>query len=196
MKNMTRSILLLLAAFATAAIYGGEPAPGVAGVDVIVKQTPSKRAVTDARGNFSIDALPPGSYTLSFRSRNANDTKAAATSKVTIAQSYSIRVEGTKRSVNESGLTSDKFLAGVDLAVQVAAGAKVRGQVLAGAMKKMVWIEKEPGSHIPGHWAEEGTAAAARSNVIIHSREDMRELMSRQNPNMTDPMGSQQTSGR
>lgn len=151
---MTRSILLLLAAFATTAIYGGQPAPGVAGGGCDRETNSRQRAVTDARGNFSIDALPSGSYTLSFRSRKANDTQAATTAKVTIAQSYSIKVEGTKRSVDQSGVTSDKLLAGVDLAVQVAAGAKVRGQVLAGAMKKNGLGRKGTGQPHPGSLGE------------------------------------------
>jgi hypothetical protein len=130
MKKMIRGILLAWTVFAACVIYGGQP-PGVAGVDVIVKQNPSKRAVTDARGNFAFDALPPGSYTLTVRARKAKDTPSTTASKVTVASSYSIKVEGTKRSVNQTGLTSDKLLAGVDIAVEVGAGAKVRGQVLA-----------------------------------------------------------------
>ena len=180
MKHMTRSILLVLFAFAASATYGGPTAPGVAGVDVVVKQNPSKRAVTDARGNFALDALPPGSYTLVFRAPKAKDTKITTSDKVTVAATYSVKIEGTKRSVNQSGLTSDRLLAGVDIPVQVAAGAKVRGQVLAGAVKKMVWISKEPGSNIPGHWAEEGSVEAKRafkSNAVGASGDGLRRMM-------------------
>lgn len=195
MKNMTRSILLLFVAFAASAIYGGQPAPGVAGVDVVVKQNPSKRTATDARGNFVLDALPPGPCTLGFRARKAKDTKNTPTDKVTVAASYSIKIEGTKRSVNQSDLTSDKLLAGVDIAVEVGSGAKIRGQVLAGAIKKMVWIPKESGSNIPGHWAEEGSVAASRHNISKHSGDDLRDTMNR-NPNMTDPLSPPQSAGR
>jgi hypothetical protein len=182
MKNMTRGMVLLVAIFAASAICGGQPAPGVAGVDVVVKQNPSKRAVTDARGNFAI-ALPPGPCTLAFRARKANDTKTAATSKVTVAESYSIKIEGTKRSVNQSGLTSNQLVRGVDVAIEVKSGATIRGQVLAGATKKMVWIAAQIGSNIPGHWAEEGSkeAASARNSVNI-SNDDMRN-----NFNVPDP---------
>src|SRR5205814_856769 len=145
MKNMTRGVFLLLTVFAASAIYGGQPGPGVAGVDVLVKQNPSKRAVTDARGNFTLDALPSGSYTLTFRARKASDMKIAQTSKMAVASSYSIKIEGTKRSVNQSGLIGNKLLAGVDIAVEVGSGAKIRGQVLAGGVKKMVWIAPELG---------------------------------------------------
>jgi hypothetical protein len=63
--------VFLLVALATPVIYGGEPARGVAGVDVVVKQRPSDHAVTDARGTFAIEALAAGSYALTFRSRKA-----------------------------------------------------------------------------------------------------------------------------
>jgi len=195
MKNMTRSILLAWTVFAACVIYGGQ-SPGVAGVDVVVKQNPSKRAVTDARGNFAFDALPPGSYTLTFRSRKSNDAPSVTTSKVTVASTYSIKVEGTKRAVNQSGLTSDKLTAGVNIAVEVGPGAKVRGQVLAGETKKMVWIPKEPGSNIPGHWAEAGSKEAASHNSQVLNADEMKDFMNRANPNMTDPMGPSSSSGR
>lgn len=189
-KNMTRGIIFLFAAFAASALYCEQPARGVAGVDVIVKQNPSKRVVTDARGTFAFNDLAPGSYTLTFRSAKAKDTKTATTDKVTVATSYSINIDGTKRPVKQSGLTSDKLVAGVDVRVEVGGGAKVRGQVAAGALKKMVWIPKEPGSHIPGHWVEADSAearAAGRNTSTTHSREDMRNMMNRENANMTDP---------
>lgn len=189
MKSMTKiGVVFLVAAFAASASYGGEQARGVAGVDVVVKQNPSKRAVTDARGSFAFDALAPGSYILSFRSRKARDTKTTTTDKVTVATSYSIKIDGTKRSVTKSGLTSDKLLAGVDVRVEVGAGAKIRGQVSAGAVKKMVWIPGETGSNIPGHWAEAGSAEARRFGSTTHTPQDMGEMMPRGNPNMLDPL--------
>lgn len=135
----------------------------MAGVDVIVKQNPSKRAVTDGRGNFALGALPAGPCTLTFRARKAQDTKNSASDKVAVATTYSIKVEGAKRPVNQSGLISNHLIAGYDVRVEVGAGANVRGQVAAGAIKKMVWISKEPGSNIPGHWAEEGSVEAKRA---------------------------------
>ncbi len=194
MKNMTRGILLLSVAFATSAIYGGQTAPGVAGVDVFVKQNPAKRTVTDARGNFALDALPPGPCTLAFRARKVQDTKATTTDKVTVAATYSIKIDGTKRPVNQSGLTSDKLLAGVDVSIEVGPGAKARGQVIANAVKKMVWIPKEPGSNLPGRWVEAGSAPAA-SRGTVHSARDM-EQMQRQNPNMADPVVTNPVTGR
>jgi hypothetical protein len=193
MKHMIRSVMLLSALFAMPVVYGAAPpAPqGVAGVDVVVKQKPSKRAVTDARGNFAFDALSPGSYILTFRAREAKDLSRTperrnpkvSTDKVTVASSYSIKIEGTKL-VNQTGLTSDKLLAGVDIAVQVGAGAKVRGQVLAGGVKKMVWISQQTGSHMPGHWVEADSAEAKDHKLTVHSADDLQNL--KWNANMVD----------
>lgn len=177
MKKMTCGLVVVFVAFANSVVYGGSPAPGVAGVDVSVRQMPAKRSVTDARGNFALDGLAPGSYTLAFRAKEAKNVKTPPTSKAIVAQTYSIKVEGTKSSVNQSGLTSDKLLAGVDIAVQVGAGAKVRGQVLAGAVKKMVWIPGALGSNIPGHWAEESSKEASMHNRVNMSTEDFRNNM-------------------
>ena len=196
MKNMIYGFLCLFVAFATSVVQGGQPAPGVAGVDVFVKQMPAKRSVTDAHGNFALDGLAPGSYTIAFRSRKANDAPSVTTSKVTIASTYSIKIEGTKRAVNQSGLTSDKLLAGVNVAVEVGPGAKVRGQVLAGELKKMVWIAQEPGSHIPGHWAEAGSKEATAHNTQVLNANEMKDVMNRNNPNMTDPTGPSSGPGR
>jgi hypothetical protein len=171
--RITRSILPLFVAFTVSAIQGGQPALGVAGVEVMVRQNPSKHVVTDARGNFAIDALPAGSYTLAFRAQKAKDSKTPA-SKVTIADSYSIKIEGTKRPVNQSGLTSNRLLGGLDIAVEVGSAAKIRGQVLAGGTKKMVWIAAALGSNVPGHWAEEGSKEASAYNRVQISNDDVR----------------------
>lgn len=182
MKSMTRGIVFLLVACATSVSYGGQPPRGVAGVDVFVKQNPSKRTMTDARGNFAFDGLAPGTYALTFRARKAKDSNTQTSDKVTVATTYSIKVDGGKRVVNQSGLTTDNLLGGLNIIVDVAPGAKVRGQVAAGALKNMVWIPQEPGSHIPGHWAEEGSAEAKRafkSNAYGASGAGLRKWMDR-----------------
>ena len=178
MKHMIRGILLLSVLSAMPAVYS-QTSKGVAGVSVVVKQNPSKRTATDANGNFSLEGLPAGSYTLTIRPQKAGDTKTASTTKVIVATSYSIKVEGTKRAVNKSGLTSDALLAGVDVPVEVGAGAKVRGQVLAGGQKKMVWIAAEVGSHMPGHWVDADSKEAAAHNSARISNDDMRNNLMR-----------------
>ena len=100
--------------------------------------------------------------------------KIAQTNKMAVASSYSIKIEGTKRSVNQSGLVGNKLLAGVDIAVEVGSGAKVRGQVLAGAVKKMVWIAGALGSHVPGHWADADSKEASAYNRVGVSNDDLR----------------------
>ena len=180
MKPMTLGVLLLFVPFAMPVVNGQAPPPkGVAGVSVVVKQNPTKRAVTDARGNFSLEGLPAGSYTLAFHPQKAQDTKTTSTTKAVVATSYSIKVEGTKRPVTQSGLTSDKLLAGVEIRVELAAGAKVRGQVLAGGLKKMVWIAPEIGSHFPGHWVDPDSKEAAAYNSARVSGDDFRNNMQR-----------------
>jgi hypothetical protein len=179
MKSMARGILFLLVAFATPVISGGEPARGVAGVDVLVKQRPRDRAVTDARGNFALEALAAGSYTVTFRARKAEDLHHNTSDKVIVATVYSIKIDGTKRAVNKSGLTSDDLLAGVEVDINLGPGARIRGQVAAAAMKNMVWIPKEPGTNIPGHWVEENSVearAALHHNAHPLSVEGVRQI--------------------
>jgi hypothetical protein len=179
MKYMTCVIVFSLVAFATPVIYGGEPARGVAGVDVIVKQRPSDRKLTDARGNFAMDALAAGSYTLTFRARKAEDLHRSTSDKVIVATLYSIKLEGTKQAVTKNGLTSDALLAGVDVNVDVGPSARIRGQVAAAALKNMVWIPKEPGSNLPGHWVEDGSAeakAALHHNTYRLTAEGVRQI--------------------
>jgi hypothetical protein len=166
MKHMTCGIVFLLVALATPVSYGGEPTHGVAGVDVIVKQRPRDRAVTDARGNFAIEALAGGSYRLTFRARKAEDLSHSTSDKVIVATMYSIKIDGTKRAVNKSGLTTDDLLTGYDVDVDLAPNARIRGQVAAVASKNMVWIPKAIGSNVPGHWAPEDSAEAKAASHL------------------------------
>jgi hypothetical protein len=169
MKNMAAGVLLGVIALAASSVYGGQEAPGVLGVDVTVKQLPGRRDVTNAWGIFAFDPLPAGLYTLSFKARPARDSKGSTSSKVIVAAAYSIKVEGTKRPVKKVGLTSDQLVAGVDIPVEVGARAKIRGEVRPTANKKMVWIAPAPGSHLPGHWAEEGSNEASRFHTETYS---------------------------
>ena len=194
MKKITIGIAIMTAAFASSALDGAEGPRGVAGVDVLVKQNPSKRATTNASGTFAFDGLPAGSYTLTFKARKAQDTKTQSTTNVTVASSYSIKIDGAKR-VIKSGLTSDNLIRGFELRVD-GAGSNIRGQVMADALKKMVWIPAEPGSHFPGRWVSADSAEAARRNPTqTLSKEDLMNTMHRGNPNMTDPMNPNQPGG-
>jgi hypothetical protein len=171
MKRMTCGTLFFVAAMATGAVYGGQEDPGVAGVNVVVKQMPNRRDVTNGWGIFAFDPLPAGSYTLSFKARPANDSRSSTKDTVIVAKTYSIKIEGAKSSANPKSLTSDQLLAGVDVAVSVGPGAKLRGQILPGATRKMVWIPKQPGSNLPGHWAEEGSKEVPAHAAEVYSAE-------------------------
>jgi hypothetical protein len=173
-KNMTRGIVFLLVALATPVIYGGQPDSGVAEVDVVVKQSPGKRKITDERGNFAFEGLAPGKYTLTFRARKADLLPETTRSEVIVATAYSIKIEGTKRSVNQKGLTTDKLIAGVDIPVELGSGAQIRGQVLAHGPKRMVWIAPEVGNQMPGHWVDADSKEAARfHNTVQIKVEDL-----------------------
>jgi hypothetical protein len=70
-------------------------------------------------------------------------------------------------------------LAGVEVEVDAGPNARIRGQVAAAALKNMVWIPKEPGSNLPGHWVEEGSAeakAAIHHNTYQLSKEGVRQI--------------------
>jgi len=177
MKQMIRGMLLFSVLFGLSVAYGQTP-KGVAGVTVTVKQNPAKHAVTDAHGAFSFDGLPAGSHTLTFRAQKAKDTKTVSTTQAIIATSYSIKVEGGAHPITQK-LTSDSLIAGVDVPVQLGAGAKLRGQVLAGALKKMVWIAPEVGSHFPGHWVDADSKEAAAHNTNRISNDDVRNYLQR-----------------
>jgi hypothetical protein len=180
-KNMTLGIGLAFMTVAVGSALGGQQQPvGVAGVDVVVKQKPTVRATTDARGTFALDGLPAGSYAIIFKARKAADVQSKASDKATVASSYSIKIDGTKRNVLQNGLTSNNLIGGLEMKVDVAAGSKIRGQVTAGAVKNMVWIPKEPDSNIPGHWAEAGSTEAKRafkSNAYGMSREGAQRML-------------------
>jgi hypothetical protein len=171
MKNMTRGFLFCLVAFATPVSYGGQEPPGVVGVNVVVTQFPARHDVTNAWGIFALDPLPAGSYTLSFKARPASDPRGRTMDKVIVATLYSIKIEGTKRPVKQTGLTSDQLVVGVEVPVEVGPGAKIRGQVLPVASKKMVWIPKLPGTNLPGHWAEEGSNEASRFHTEVYGKD-------------------------
>jgi hypothetical protein len=170
MKNMTRIILFGGVVFATSLIYGGQEPTGVAAVNVTVKQNRSTHAVTDAHGNFVLDPLPAGSYTLLVRAPSAKEMQETTRNVMVVGTSYSIKIEGTKRAANQDHLPSNKLVAGVDIPIEVGSGVKVRGQVLANGVKRFVWIPRSPDSNLPGHWAEEGTAEAVPSHNVTEIR--------------------------
>lgn len=174
MKNMTRGILFCVVALAASVSYGGQESGGVAAVNVALKQNPKKKAVTDAQGNFALSALPAGSYTLFVWARSAKDLQQTTSSVMIVATSYSIKIEGAKRSANLNNLASDKLISGVDIPIKVGPGGTVRGRVLAEGLKRFVWVPKTSDTNLPGHWAEEGSSEAVPShNINQITRKDL-----------------------
>src|SRR3954469_24908258 len=129
MNNRATGVLMCVVVLAASVAYAGQEAPGVLGVDVVVKQVPGRRDVTNAWGIFAFEPLPAGAYTLSFKARKANEPGGSTSDKVIVATAYSITVAGTKRPTKRTGLTTDQLLAGVDIPVEVGPGAKIRGEV-------------------------------------------------------------------
>jgi hypothetical protein len=143
-------------------------------VDVVVKQSPGKRRITDERGNFVVEGLAPGSYTLTFRARKADLLPETTRSEVIVGDTYSIKIEGIKRAVNQTGVTSDRLIAGVDIRVEVGPGAQIRGQVLARAPKRLVWVGPKVGSNMPGRWVDaDSSEVVPKHNVTQIKRKDL-----------------------
>jgi hypothetical protein len=174
MKRITAGIVFCTVALTGLVAYGGEETRGVAAVNVALKQNPKKKVVTDAQGNFVLSAVPAGSYTLFVWGPSAKDLRQTTGSVIIVATAYSITVEGAKHSANPNHLTSDKLIAGVDIPIEVGPSGNVRGRVLAEGLKRFVWVPKQSGSNLPGHWAEEGSVDAVPShNITQITRKDL-----------------------
>ena len=134
---------------------------------------------------------------LIFKARKAQDVKTQTSDKVTVATSYEIKIQGGKRTIVQSALTSDALIGGLEMKLDVAGGSQLRGQVTAGALKKMVWIPKEPGSNIPGRWVAEDSPEAKRAfntNAYGQSGEGLRKWI--QSAGDQNPYGSPQITGQ
>ena len=158
MRNISRTILVLFTFFVVSAVCEAAPP-----VNITVKQKPSGKIVkqlkTDSSGNFAIGTLAPGAYTLEFRAQQSTDVR---------NKQFSLAVDGTKASGKQS-VAGNSLVGGVALNVEVGPAANVTGQVAAGPdaaqKKEMVWIPPMLGSHMPGHWAEKGSAEEIASRT-------------------------------
>jgi hypothetical protein len=155
MKNMIRSAVASLLCIAACMAYGAVPAMNVTVSDASGKA--AFRGTTNAKGTFETAKLKPGNYVVQFNS----------TSGAMKGNNYAIVVSAGTKKVSAAGVPGEKFAkGGVALKVDVGAGLNIAGQVAAEANgaskngKKMVWIPPQLGSHMPGHWAEEGSAEA------------------------------------
>lgn len=151
MKNTIRSTALSLF-FAAGMAYGAVPALNVTVSDASGKA--AFKGTTDAKGTFATAKLKPGNYAVQFSSPNG-----------AIQGNYTIVVSAGTKKVSAAGVAGQKFAkGGVALKVDVGANLNIAGQVAAEAAgaskngKKMVWLPPMAGSHMPGHYVEEGSA--------------------------------------
>jgi hypothetical protein len=103
---------------------------------------------------------------------------------------YAVVVSAGKKKVS-ANVPGEKFAGGgVAMKVDVGAGLNITGQVAAQtgpvskSNKKMVWIPKQLGSNIPGHWVEEDSAEAiaAKNAGILTTKDIQRMQESASNP--------------
>jgi hypothetical protein len=154
MKKTIPSLVLSLLLAAVAIASGAIPS-----VNVVVSDKGGKAAykgATNTSGAFATSKLQPGNYVVQFNSSSA-ELK---------GKQYAIVVSAGQKKVS-ANVAGEKFAGGgVAMKVDVGAGLNITGQVAAQTGptskggKKMVWIPKQLGSNVPGHWVEEDSAEA------------------------------------
>jgi hypothetical protein len=172
MKNLIRSTALSL--FLAAGIaYGAVPALNVTVSDASGKA--AFKGTTSTKGTFTTAKLKPGNYAVQFNSPSG-----------AIQGNYTIVVSAGTKKVSAAGVAGTKFAkGGVALKVDVGPNLNIAGQVAAEAAgaskngKKMVWIPPLAGSHMPGHYAEEGSAEEVAARAAGHmSTQDVSKIQS------------------
>lgn len=180
MKNLSRNLLLFVGLFAATVALGAVPPLNVTVSDAAGKA--AFKGSTDKSGAFTTAKVKPGSYVVQFNSPGG-----------ALKGNYSIVVAAGVKKVSAAGITAEKFAkGGVALKLEVGNLLNIVGQVASesGGVhskngKKMVWIPKQLGSNIPGHWVEEGSAEhIAAKTAGVMSRE---ELQNKQNHGMGMP---------
>ena len=175
MKNLSRSLFLVVGLSAATIAFGAVPP-----INVTVSDAGGKAAFkgsTDKSGAFTTASLKPGNYVVQFRSSDA----------ALKGKRYSLVVAAGVKKVSASAIAGEKFAAGgVAMKVDVTNVLKITGQVasedgpVSKSGKKMVWIPKQLGSNMPGHWVEEGSAeAVAAKTAGSISTQDVQNMQSR-----------------
>ena len=176
MKIIARSIFFFVTLAAGIAIAGVPPVS----VTVSSDGKASFKGRTDAKGAFATAKLQPGNYIVQFNSSSA-ELK---------GKQYAVVVSAGKKKVS-ANVPGEKFAGGgVAMKVDVGAGLNITGQVAAQtgpvskSNKKMVWIPKQLGSNLPGHWVEEDSAEAiaAKNAGILTTKDIQRMQESASNP--------------
>ena len=187
MKTSARSLALALAALFTfhTALYGALPA-----LKVTVSNASGKlvyQGTTNAKGTFTTGKLEPGKYVVQFNG-SGSDLK---------GHQFALVVGAGKTKVSAGSVPGEKFSSGgVAMRVDVSGPMNLTGQVSAGGAnvangeintangkvkivngKRYVWVAAELGSHLGGHWVEEGSPEAR--NVLHFNQDGARALQDR-----------------
>jgi hypothetical protein len=130
-----------------------------------------KRVKTDSAGNFVLGTFPGNLYLIEFRASKAAGLR---------DQRFAIRIDGIKAKGRQTGILAKYLVQGLGVDVETAPGMPLKGQVTTGSLsptKRMVWLPKEIGSNIPGHWVEEGSGrTVARVNAGTMRTEQIRRM--------------------
>jgi hypothetical protein len=158
MKTLTRNIVLLAATFLAAGALAGTPT-----VEVTVRPAAGGKAVqkttTDASGTFMLHPLAAGEYTLEFHAKPVQGMR---------GEQFTLSIAGTRHSGTQGGITGTSLVGGVALNVDVAAGARVVGEVRTGSYAgQRYWEPANLGSHLPGHWTSDAHTAPAYNIVNV-----------------------------
>lgn len=158
--------LFLLFVFLTASIaFGAVPT-----MNVIVSDSNGAlvfKGTTDSNGAFATPSLKPGHYVVQFKSKSGAVKES----------SYALAISAGSKKVVANTVSGTMFNGGgVAMRLEVGAGLNITGQVISapvgpdGTAKTMVWVPTMPGSHLPAHWAEKGSAdeVLSRTRGIIH----------------------------
>lgn len=134
------------------------------------------KGATNATGAFTTTKLTPGNYVVQLNS-SSSELK---------GKQYAVVVAAGKKKVS-ADVAGEKFAGGgVAMKVDVAPGLNITGQVapqtgpISKNGKKMVWITKQLGSNLPGHWVEEDSAEAiAAKNAGTVSKDRIQNIQNK-----------------
>jgi hypothetical protein len=163
MRTLARTFVALLFASASLA-FGALPQLTVTVADSGGKA--AYKGTTNAKGTFATGVLKPGKYVVQF---NADGVKGGI---------YALVISAGTKKISADSLAGEKFAkGGVAMKIDVGSGLNITGQVSPGGQvdkdgKQMVWIPKQLGSNLPGHWAPADSAEAkeAKSRGTISTK--------------------------
>jgi hypothetical protein len=164
MKTALGNLFLLFVLGAASMTYGSVPP-----VNVIVSRSSGEvafKGTTDANGTFATPSLKPGHYVVQFKAKNG----------AVKDSNYALVVSAGNKKVVANAVSGSMFTGGgVAMRVDVGDGLNITGNIasaMAGAdgnLTTMVWVPTMPGSNMPAHWAEKGSAdeVLSRTRGII-----------------------------